>query len=328
MWFLPGLPNDRVGMFVTMHHAIADGIAAVASGRALLDTVADPPAASVRPWTPAPLPTARELLADNSRRHVDELRSAGSTLARPMTALRQVRAAWPAMHELFTTEPAPTTSLNRLVGPDRNLAPIRSGIDLVREIAHRHDATLNDVLLALTAGGLRGLLHSRGEPVEDVTVPIYVPVTLRQGPRDQARGNLIGQMVVPIPLGPTDPGRRLRQIATETAKRKTRSRPALGTVFRSRVLSGALLKVMNRRPVNVTTADVPGPQIPVYLAGAKVIEMFPVLPLIATVSLGVGALSYADQFNIMAIADRDAYPDLDVFTASAREELQALAATR
>jgi diacylglycerol O-acyltransferase / wax synthase len=173
------------------------------------------------------------------------------------------------MHELFTTEPAPTTSLNRLVGPDRNLAPIRSGIDLVREIAHRHDATLNDVLLALTAGGLRGLLHSRGEPVEDVTVPIYVPVTLRQGPRDQARGNLIGQMVVPIPLGPTDPGRRLRQIATETAKRKTRSRPALGTLFRSRVLSGALLKVMNRRPVNVTTADVPGPQIPVYLAGPK-----------------------------------------------------------
>jgi hypothetical protein len=77
--------------------------------------------------------------------------------------------------------------------------------------------------------------------------------------------------------------------------------------------------------VNVTTADVPGPQAPLYLAGARLLEVFPVLPLISTVSLGIGALSYAGQFNIMAVADQAACPDLDVFAASASGELRVLA---
>ncbi len=88
-----------------------------------------------------------------------------------------------------------------------------------------------------------------------------------------------------------------------------------------------MLKVLDRHPVSVTTADVPGPQTPVYLAGARVLEVFPVLPLIAKVTLGVGALSYAEQFNITALADRDACPDLDVFVASAQNEMWALAAS-
>jgi diacylglycerol O-acyltransferase len=96
-------------------------------------------------------------------------------------------------------------------------------------------------------------------------------------------------------------------------------------VLRSRLARRALLKVLNRHPVNVTTADVPGPQEPVYLAGARLLEVFPVLPLISNVSLGVGALSYAEQFNITVVADQDAYPDLDVFTTSAQNELRALA---
>jgi diacylglycerol O-acyltransferase len=66
---------------------------------------------------------------------------------------------------------------------------------------------------------------------------------------------------------------------------------------------------------------------PVYLAGALLLEVFPVLPLIANVSIGVGALSYAEQFNILVVADRDAHPDLDVFTMSAEDELRSLAAS-
>jgi diacylglycerol O-acyltransferase / wax synthase len=77
----------------------------------------------------------------------------------------------------------------------------------------------------------------------------------------------------------------------------------------------------------VTTADLPGTQVPLSLAGARVLKVFPVLPLLAKVSLSVGALSYAGQFNIMAVADRAACPDLDVFAGSARAELRALTAT-
>jgi len=75
-------------------------------------------------------------------------------------------------------------------------------------------------------------------------------------------------------------------------------------------------------PVSVTTTDARGPPAPVYLAGARVLEVFPVLPLIASVSLGVGALSYAGQLNISVVAVRLTAPDLDVFTTSARNELR------
>jgi WS/DGAT/MGAT family acyltransferase len=327
MWFLPGLPDGRIGLFVKMHHAIADGIAGVATVGEFLDAGPDVPAATAPPWTPAPLPTARDLFADNLHRHAEELRRAFSTLARPVPTLRSMRAAWPAMRELLAAEPAPATSLNRVVGADRNLALIRGGLDQVRQVAHAHHATVNDVLLAVTAGGLRGLLHGRGEPVDDLSLRVYVPVTLRPAQlRGRARGNRIGQMVVPLPVGMADPGRLLARIAAETAARKAKSHPSVGTVLRSRIARRVLLKVLDRQPVNITTADIPGPPRPRYLAGARLLEVFPVLPLVANVSLGVGALSYAEQFNIMAVADRNAFPDLEVFASNAEEELRALVA--
>jgi diacylglycerol O-acyltransferase / wax synthase len=327
MAFLPGLPGNRVGMFVKMHHAIADGIAGVATLAALLDTVPGGPAGPARPWTPAPPPTTRDLLADSQRRHIDGVGRAFSALARPVTSARHVMAGWTTIREILAAEPGPRTSLDRVIGPGRNLALIRTDINLVKKIAHSHGAKANDVLLAVTAGGLRGLLRHRGEPVDNLVLPVYVPITLRQAQaRAQARGNLVGQMVVPLPIGETSPGRRLAQIAAETATQKARSHPSLGVAFRSRTTRRVLLKVLDRYPVNVTTADVPGPQTPLYLAGARLLEVFPLLPLMSTVSLGIGALSYAGQFNIMAIADHDACPDLNVFAARAQDELRALAA--
>jgi hypothetical protein len=231
------------------------------------------------------------------------------------------------MRELLAEEPAPKTSLDRVIGPDRTLALVRSSIELVKEIAHAHDATVNDVLLTVTAGGLRGLLRGRGERIEDLSVRIYVPISLRRGQRGALEGNLISQMVVPLPLGVSDPGLRLRQIAAETANRKTRSRISLGTLFGSPVASRLMLKAIIRQRVNVESADLPGPERPLYFAGARMLEVFPLLNLIGNVALGVGALSYAGTFNIGIVADQDAYPDIDVFAASVRDELGALAAS-
>ncbi len=325
MCFLPGLPHGRVGLFVRTHHAIADGIAGVATFGAFLDPDPDRPAEPVVPWTPEPLPTPRELFVDNVRRHGDRLGHALSTLAHPATAARGVRTAWPAMRDLFSARPAPATSLNRVVGPDRTLAVVRGDLDPVRQGAHAHGATVNDVLLTITAGGLRALLRSRGEPVDRLTPRIDVPVTLRpaQG-RDQARGNLIGQMLVPLPVGVSDPGQRLARIAAETRTRKATRPPSVGLLLRNRMARRILLRLLNRQPVNVTSADLPGPRRPVYLAGARLLEVFPVLPLMGNVSLGIGALSYAGQFNITVIADRDTYPDLDTFVTGVRDELAAL----
>jgi diacylglycerol O-acyltransferase len=324
MWFLPGLPEGRVGLFVKMHHVIADGIAGVATLGNFLD--ASRGAAVARPgsWVPAPPPSARELLVDNLRRNAAGLGRAMPRLARRGTTWQQVGAAWSAVRELLAEKPGTETSLDRRVGPDRTMAVVRTRLDQVKEAAHAHDAKVNDVLLAATAGGLRGLLRSRGEPVEGVVVRVSVPVSLRQGDGGEARGNLVGAILVPLPLGIPDPGDRLRQIAAETASRKRRIPPSMGRVPRSRIARRALLKVIDRQHVNVTTTDVPGPPLPLSLAGAQVLEVFPVLSLIWNVSLGVGAMSYAGQFNVLAIADRDVCPDLDVFAAAMRDELHAL----
>jgi hypothetical protein len=221
----------------------------------------------------------------------------------------------------------PPTGLDRVIGPDRSLVFLRSRLDLIEEIGHRHGATVNDVLLAITAGGLGRLLRARGELADDQVVRAYVPVTLRAPQeRSHAAGNLIGQMVVPLPVGPADAGTRLERIAEETARRKARPRPSLGGLFRSPVLAGVLLRLLRRNPVNVETADVPGPREPRYLAGARLLEVFPLLNLIGNVSLGVGALSYAGAFGVLAVADRDTCPDLREFAAGAEAELRALAA--
>jgi len=213
MWFLPGLPSSRIGLFVRLHHVIADGIAGVASLGMFLDAAPDAIAAAPRPWIPAPWPPAFDLLVDNLRGQAEELGRTLTKIRHPAATLRHARAAWPAMRELLAEEPGPRTSLHRLVGPERKLALIRSSLDVVKDAAHAHQAKVNDVLLAVTAGGLRGLLHSRGEPVEDLVLPIYVPISLRREQPGQEGGNLISQMVVPLPIDISEPGRRLRQIA-------------------------------------------------------------------------------------------------------------------
>jgi hypothetical protein len=197
-------------------------------------------------------------------------------------------------------------------------------LDEVERIARTHRATVNDVLLSATAGGLSVLLGSRGETVEEVRID--VPVTLRPAAaRANARGNLVGQMIVPLPVDETDPSARLALIAAETAVLKLEERPSMGVLLHSRLVRRAMLKILDRNPVNVTSADLVGPREPVHFAGARVLEVFPVLPLMGNVSLGIGALSYAGQLDVGVTADRDAYPDLDVFVAAMEHELGVLA---
>jgi diacylglycerol O-acyltransferase / wax synthase len=325
IWFLPGLPDARVGMFIRLHHVIADGVAGVAGLGSLLDTGPGTTTAPAPPWTAGPRPTDRELVSDNVHRRAAELGHTVNAIVHPVPTLRRVRAGWPAMRELLAQKPGPPTSLNRLVRGNRTLALVRSDLELVTQVAHAHQATANDVLLAVTAGGLRGLLLSRGEPVEDLILPIYVPVSLRPDRIRPGGGNLISQMVVPLALGTSDPGRRLDQIAVDTAQRKAGYRPSLGTVFPSRAIARVMMTFIAKKRVNVETADLAGPTSPLNFAGGRLLEVFPLLNLIGNVSLGVGALSYAGQFNVMAVGDADAYPDIAILTASARTDLITLA---
>lgn len=328
MWLLPGLPDRQVGLFVRIHHAMADGMAAMATLASLLETAPDVPPVAASTWAPAPWPSTRALLADNLTRRLRGLGRALAPLARPRATLRALLAAWPAVREILAEKPATPTSLDRTVGPGRRLALIRTSLASVKQVGRAHDATVNDVLLAATGAGLRALLQYRDEPVEETTVRIYVPVSLRRHLRGRQQGNLIAQMAVPLRLGQADPARRLADIAAETRRRKARVRTSLSTLMVGGAIGRRLmLLAVLRQRVNVTSASIPGPKEPLYVAGARILEVFPLLPLVANEPLGVGALSYAGALTIGIAADRDAFADLDVLAAAIGEELRGLGLT-
>ena len=326
LWLLPGLPDRRVGAYLRLHHALADGAAALATFGVLLDPAPGAPTPATPPWTPAPIPDTIQLLTDNLRRRQQELGRGWSGLTHPGRTLAQARAAWPAWREVLAEQPAPRTSLNHPVGAGRRLAIIRGRLDQAKQIAHGHHATVNDVVLAAVAGGLRRLLASRGENVQALTQRAMVTISLHDEQPGQAQGNKPGWMMVPLPLGEPDPARRLELIAAETAARKLKARPQAGTgIFRFAAGQRAWYRHFPRqRSVNLVVTNAPGPPEPLYLAGAELLELFPMMPVMGNLTLVVAALSYAGQLNLTAVADQDYCPDLEIFTHGVRSTLDDL----
>jgi WS/DGAT/MGAT family acyltransferase len=324
MWFLTGLPRRRVALFVRIHHAIGDGLAAMTIVSAFLDRKPDPPAEPPRPWRPRRPPRRAELLADRLIRHLRAVAEAARHVSGLPRMLRTASAAWPAIRELVAEPPAPHTSLNRVIGTDRLAALVPGSYAETRRVGHGSHASVNDVLLAATAAGARKLLESRGEPVEELEVRAYVPVTMRRHLRGAEHGTRIAQMVVPLELRRQAPLERLRAIAAETDRRKARTRTSLSRVFGNRLLRRLALAAVIRQRVNIGTASIPGTPRRMYLAGARLQEVFPLLALVGNVPLSVGAVTYAGTLGIGITADRDAFPDFEVFVAGVREELAAL----
>jgi WS/DGAT/MGAT family acyltransferase len=323
MWFLTGMGDGHVGLFVKLCHAVADGIAGVGALAALLDLSPDESAPSQEPWVPAAPPSSWELLKDNVRLRIGRLNRKLSLLTHPIMAGRRARTLWPAFRELFTEERAPRTSLNRPIGLDRRLGILRGNLDEYKDIAHTHSTKVNDVLLTGIAGGLRELLLSRGERVDDLVLRAMVPVSLHQGGAGQ--GNDSTGMAVHLPIGEADHVRRLKPIAAETNDRKQKRRETISSMLHSKFAQKALLRYFKRqRMANLYITNVPGPPVPLYFAGALLLEMFPIVPIAGNMTIGIGALSYAGHFNITVIADRDLCPDLAVFIAGVRKSLDAL----
>lgn len=326
LWLLPGLPDRRVGAFLKLHHVLADGPAAMAAFGALLDQTPDAPDQGAPPWTPAPSPSTGELLRDNLRRRRQELGRGWSGLVHPSRTLSLARRALPAWREVLTEKPAPRTSLNHPVGPERRLAIVRGRLDATKRVANAHQAKVNDVVLAAVAGGLRELLASRGEDVQDLVQRAMVTISHHEERPGEAQGNKPGWMMVPLSVGEQDPVRRLMLIAAETSARKNKARPEAGSgIFRFVAGQRVWYRLFPRqRSVNLVVSNVPGPPTRLYLAGAPLLEVFPLLPPMGNLTLVVAALSYAGQLNLTAAGDKDSCPDLEVFAHGVRSALDDL----
>jgi diacylglycerol O-acyltransferase / wax synthase len=327
LWLVAGLVDGQVGLVLKLHHTLADGLAAVQIAGLLLDGTAKAGSPTPPPWQPRPAPSGSALLADNLRGRRTGLVAALVRLRHPgkLAAQARVLAAAGRM-AAGGRRHRPRSLLRRPVGGRRRLAVVRARLAVVKDVAHGHGATVNDLLLAAVTTGLRALLLARGVPVERLTLYASVPVALRAGADMAALGNQVGLMVVPLPVGESNPVQRLRQVTRATTERKRR--PELLASLRP-AGSLTILRALNRysrhqRIVDLFVTNVPGPQRPLYVLGARLVEVFPVVQVAGNVPLSVAVLSYDGQLNIGIQSDPDGCPDLDVFADGLRRSLDEL----
>jgi diacylglycerol O-acyltransferase / wax synthase len=323
IWFLTQGPHGRVSMLVRFHHVLADGLAALQLLGVLFDSE---PGASVPAgptWAARPLPSRSELARDNVRRRIAALQSGlgriehpDQTLARGRTLLRQAA-------QFARESRAPQTSFNQPVGSEHRVMLVRGDLERAKRVAHAHDSTVNDVVLCTLAGGARALLAGRGELRPELVLKVSVAASVRAPASASQAGNLVGVLLVPLPVGEEDPIRRLEQIARATAKRKGLPpyQPA------GRLLQRWMVRGMSRqRRINLLMSNLPGPPQPMYFAGAKILEVFQIGVIQGNVPVSVGVLSYAGQLNFDIVGDANLVPDLGAFAKGMADDLKLLGA--
>jgi diacylglycerol O-acyltransferase / wax synthase len=329
LWFLTGLRDGRVGVLLKLHHAVADGLAAVAIIGALFDREPDDTAPEPGPAVVVPIPANRVLTADRLTEVLRSVRRAAIRVAHPLELIRSARFAALVARRYLGAKPAPRTSLNRPVRSGRRIRYLRLDLATVKQVAHVHGGTVNDVVLSLWAGGLRALLVSRGEPVAGVELVTGMAVTLRPSTVHAASvDNRVGAVMLRLPVGDAEPTRRLEQLVDRTRRAKEAQRPVavVGPLARLAATPLGRHYTAHQRASNLVTTNVIGPDEPVSLLGARVLMILPIIELVGNIGLTLCAFSYAGELSLVVTADAAAFPDLDVLMEAMEREWHGLVA--
>jgi len=336
IWLIDGLEGERVAMIEKLHHAMADGLAGVELVTVLFDL--DRHAKhdhSAHPWQPERVPRQSSILASDLGRRVRfplHVASNGiGALRHPVRAGRVMSRYADALGNLVTTGFfAPSSSLNVTIGEGRSVEFIRQRLGDLHDAAGCLGVTINDLLLASVAEGVHCLLSARGESVGRRTVQVLVPIGADHH-GDHRLGNRVSAMLVRLPVGPADPLDRLRSASRAQASSK-RHRQTLVASFLLDLFEplpqpvvAAASRLVHRQPFcNLVVTNVPGPGVPLFVLGARMLEAFPLVPIVGNLSVGVAALSYGGQLTVGLLADPDACPDLEVFAAGISDSFSAL----
>ena len=338
-WFVEGLEGNRFALISKTHHSLIDGIASVDLATVLFDLTPVPQPVEVdgEEWEPHSEPSTAELAIAGVRGLVGTAAGlttrALSAATHPETALHRAREAAEGVGEIVwaVLNPAPDTPLNVPIGPHRRLAVFRNDLRDFKQIKDALGGTVNDVVLAVVAGGLRTWLHSRGVRTDGLELRGLVPVSVR-GESDRGQmGNRLAVMRGPLPVYIADPVARLRFVK-EAMDGLKESKQAVGAEVMASVnnfspptvLAQASRLNFSTRLFNLIVTNVPGPQFPLYLLGRELLDLFPVAFLPENHALAVAIMSYNGKLNFGLLADYDAVPDLEVLErgiADARDEL-------
>jgi WS/DGAT/MGAT family acyltransferase len=249
----------------------------------------------------------------------------GAALRAPQETLTRVTETATAFGQTVTAalSPAADTPLNRPIGPHRRFDWVGFDVDEVKKVKNRLGGTVNDVVLAVVAGAVGRFLEQRGIPQprqRAMEFRAFCPVSVRADHERGALGNRVSGMFAKLPIAETDPQRRLERVR-EITKELKESKHALGAQVLTSVsewTAPTLAAMASRlafqnRTANIVVTNVPGPQIPLYLLGARMAETYPMVPLFVNQGLGIALFSYAGGLYWGIVCDWDQFPDLHDF---------------
>jgi WS/DGAT/MGAT family acyltransferase len=327
-WLVQGLEGDRFALISKSHHALVDGISGVDLMTVLFDSSPEPVVAphEGEPWVAAPEPSAAALAARGvrglARLPFDLAGRALAAATHPGQALDDAREALEGVGEVAwaALNPAPSTPLNVPIGPHRRLAFVRNDLADFKLVKHALGGTVNDVVLAVVAGGLRTWLRSRGVRTEGLELRALVPVSIRSGDQRNDLGNRIVAMRGPLPVYVEDPVARLRVVREAMGELKE-SKQAVGAELITglesfappTILAQASRLQFSTRLFNLLVTNVPGPQFPLYVLGRELCDLFPIAFLPENQSLAVAIMSYNGSIDFGLLGDYDAMPDIAEF---------------
>ncbi|WP_256841304.1 WS/DGAT/MGAT family O-acyltransferase [Ornithinimicrobium cryptoxanthini] len=336
IYLVEGLQDGRFALVSKTHQAMVDGVHGLDIGQVILDENPVDVVPIVQTWTPAPEPSDAELLARSAlstmtspRRLWDGVRGGVTDLRH--TGVKVAEAAQQAGTALVRTaaSPAPQTPLNVEVGSGRRVRLIDLDLEDFRLVRRRkfgagdlEHVSVNDVVLATLAGGLREWLMTRGEPITtSSTLRAMVPLSVEGGAGESHVGGPVVAAFVDLPIGEPSAAMRLQQVSYRMSKQLSagRSIGAAGIVGLAgfaaptlHSLAARAASVMSRRVFNLVISNVPGPQEARFAGTARLLASYPVIPLAEGQALAIGLTSYDGRVHLGLNADRDAMPDLDV----------------
>jgi diacylglycerol O-acyltransferase len=326
LWLVQNLERDRFALLTKTHHAMVDGVSGVDIGTVLFDVErAAEPLRLEDDWVPQPEPGTTELvargIADAVAAPVKLAERAVEVVRKPETTARKAVEALEGVGEIISAfaDPAPDVPLNEEIGPHRRYVWSRSELATFKRIKDSLGGTVNDVVLAVVTGALREWLHGRGIRTEGLELRALVPVSIRGEDERGNLGNRIALMRGPLPVYIEDPVRRLRTISDAMAGLK-RSKQALGAEVISRfndfapptLLAQASRINFSTRLFNLIVTNVPGPQMPLYVLGKELEDVFPVAFLPQNHGLAVAIMSYNGKVGFGLLADYDSMTDVEV----------------
>lgn len=340
IYVVEGLEGGRVAVLSKTHQALVDGVHTVDLGQLLLDLQPEPRELDPDDWAPRRPPNPARLLGDAVHDNLTDLGSLLDTArtgsrALGRTADRRSERARAFLAAATGRRPKRRGVINGPLSQQRRVVTVETRLDDYRRIRDAHGGTINDVILATVAGALRAWLMTRAESLGGLRqVRAVVPVSVIDEELEATSlGSQIAAHFVDLPVGEPSPAVRLHQVSYSFQAHKDTGRsvaanrlagiagfaPTTFHAIGSRVAAFEL-----RRGYQISVTNVPGPQAPLYAAGARMLASYPVPPLTPGHPLAIGVTSYDGRVFYGITADRDWIPDADLLGACVEEALDEL----